>query len=247
MYSSGLAELLPKINEGFIRRAGSGSYEGLGKILSSNQQTTNAKALINSIRKSYAKVLHEAPKGSMAYADLPYKTADDAVNAVRASYVKELMPKIGGELDINDYARLADKFRNKNTRAKAQEVLGDKFVPFMDLLNVMSQASTKPAGTIPSLILRSKEYGAAQLLAGGALAGGAAAGGISGVTGGLGAVAIFGVPEILARAATDPKHVNRIKAFSKTNFDTSAQMMEKFSIIANDIMGLEQLNEKVQF
>lgn len=238
-YSGGLQELLPPINEGFVKRASKDVYDGIGKLLTSPQQASNAAAMIKSIKTSYDKVLHEVPKGSQEYAGLPFKTSKEAVDNVRASYVKELMPKIGDDLDVADYAKLADKFKNKNMRAKARAVLGEKYVPFMDLLNVMAQASAKPTGTIPSLIVRSKEYAAGGAIAGGLV--GVGTGAISSTTAGLGAMAVFGLPEILAKAATDPKYVNRLKGFSKTKFDTAEEMMQKFSVIANDIMAPELL------
>ena len=243
-YSDGLQTLLPPINEGFVKRASKEVYDGLGKLLTSPQQASNAAAMIKSVKQAYDKVLHEVPKGSQAYAELPFKTANDAVKNIRASYVKELMPKIGDDLSVLDYAKLADKFKNKNMRAKARAVLGEQYVPFMDLLNVMSQASTKPAGTIPTLIVRSKEYQASGAIAGGLLTAGSV-GAISGTTAGVGALAIFGIPEIFAKAATNPKYVNRLKGFSKTKFDTAEEMMQKFSVIANDIMAeeLSQYNE----
>lgn len=227
IFSEGMKNLLPPINERFIKTAGKDAYEGLGRVLIRGGKTTNAKALLNSIRKSYEKVLHEVPKGSEEYLKLPYKTADEAVDAVRASYVKELMPTVGDDvLDIGMYASLAKKFQNKSMQANAKEILGDKFVPFMDLLNTMNAAAKVPDGAIPSLFLRSKEYGSLQ--------GGAAQAPL------LGKIAttasVFGIPELLARGATNPKHVNKIKAFSKRKFKSTEKMMKAWTVIANDIL-----------
>jgi len=237
-FSDGLNQLIPPINKGFMTRAGNGSVDALGKIMVSQGQNLNAKNLLNSVRFAF----REAAKDPKALAAMPYKTEQEAIDAVRSSYIKELMPKIDSGLDIKDYKNLADKFTNKNRRAKAKEILGDKFVPFMDLLNVMSHASTTASSsTIPSLIIRSKEYQAAGLAMGAVTTAGAV-GTVGAVPAAVGALAIFGLPEILAKAATNPKHVNRIKNFAKTNFDTAAEMMEKFSLIANDIMATELSN-----
>jgi hypothetical protein len=234
-FSEGLDQLIPPINKGFMTRASNGSVEALGKIMASQGQNLNAKNLLNSVRVAF----REASKDPKALEVMPFKTEKEAIDAVRSSYIKELMPKVDTGLDVKDYKNLATKFTNKERRAKAKEILGDKFVPFMDLLNVMAQASkTETTGSIPQLIIRSKEYQAAGI-AMGATVGGAAAGAISGPAAAAGALAIFTLPEILAKAATDPRHVNRIKGFSKTNFDTAAEMMEKFSLIANDIMAQE--------
>ena len=237
-YSEGLGNLFPPINETFVKKAGKEGFQSLGKLLTSQGQVDNAKALMNSVRTAYAKVLHEVPKGSTEYARLPYKTPAEAVDAIRSSYIKELMPTVGDEvIDITTYANLAQRFQNKNMQAKAKEVLGDKFVPFMDLLNTISAASKTPEGAIPSLFIRSKEYAALQGkdIAGAPLAKAGAA------------LSIFGIPEILAKGATNPKHVNRIKGFAKSKFDTAEEAFQKFSIIANDIMApeIEQLGTNV--
>jgi hypothetical protein len=227
IYSDGMKNLLPPINERFVKTANKDAYEGLGRVLIKSGKTTNAKALLNSIRTSYAKVLHEVPKGSQEYLKLPYKTANEAVDAVRASYVKELMPTVGDEvLDIGTYATLAKKYQNKTLQENAKEVLGDKFVPFMDLLNTMAQASKVPDGAIPSLFLRAKEYSTLQ--------GGAAQAPLLGKVATAGS--IFGIPELLARGATNPKHVNKIKAFSKRKFKSTEDMLKAWTIIANDIV-----------
>ena len=237
-YSEGLSNLFPPINESFVKKAGKEGFQSLGKLLTSQGQIDNAKALMNSVRTAYAKVLHEVPKGSKEYAKLPYKTPAEAVDAIRSSYVKELMPTAGDEvIDITTYSNLAKRFQNKNVQAKAKEVLGDKFVPFMDLLNTIDAASKVPEGAIPSLFIRSKEYAALQGkdVAGAPLAKAGAA------------LTVFGIPEILAKGATNPKHVNRIKGFAKTKFDSAEEAFQKFSIIANDIMApeLEQLGQNV--
>jgi hypothetical protein len=229
-YSQGMANLLPPINKGFVTRATNDDFSSLGKVLTSRYQPDQARALFNSIRTAYVGL----DKDTLA--TMPFKSAKEAVDAVRASYVKEIMPTVGDTaLDVGTYAKLAERFQNKNMQAKAKEVLGDKFVPFMDLLNTMSAASKIPEGAIPSLFLRSKEYAALQGkdIAGAPLAKAGSA------------LSIFGIPEILAKGATNPKHVNRIKGFAKSKFDTAEEAFQKFSVIANDIMAeeLSQYNE----
>jgi hypothetical protein len=229
-YSQGMANLLPPINKGFVTRATNDDFSSLGKVLTSRYQPDQARALFNSIRTAYVGL----DKDTLA--TMPFKSAKEAVDAVRASYVKEIMPTVGDTaLDVGTYAKLAERFQNKNMQAKAKEVLGDKFVPFMDLLNTMSAASKIPEGAIPSLFLRSKEYAALQ---GKDIAGAPFAKAGS-------ALSIFGIPEILAKGATNPKHVNRIKGFAKSKFDTAEEAFQKFSVIANDIMAeeLSQYNE----
>lgn len=237
-FSEGMGNLLPPINKNFISRANKDDFASLGKVMTSRYQPDQAKALFNSIRSAYKDL------DQKAIADLPFKTANEAIDNIRSSYIKEIMPTVGDEvINIKDYAKLAKQFQNKNVQAKAKEVLGDKFVPFMDLLNTMNAASKVPESAMPTLFLRAKEYAAA-----GGLATAYGLGAIEGVTLGASAAAIFGIPEILARAAVNPKHVNRLKVFSKSKFDTAEEAFKKFSIIANDIMApeLEEFNRKAK-
>jgi len=230
-YSQIIEQLLPKMNDSFASKANKGVYEGLGKVLVSNTNASQSRALIQQLKQAYKLM----DKDQLAAA--PFKSADEAIEAVRSSYVKNMMPKLGGDdFTIDAYKNLAQRFKNPSERKRAAAVLGDKFVPFMDLLNTMSQAAVKPKGNLPTLIMRSKEYAAAGGM--GALAGGLATGAGAGVSGGIltGAAAVFTIPEIFARAATNPAAVTRLKKFNQTKFETAADMISAFNLIANDLV-----------
>lgn len=230
-YSSITEQLMPKMNDTFVSKANSGVYEGLGKILVNNNSASQSRALINQLKQAYKLM----DKEQLAAA--PFKTADEAIDVVRSSYVKNLMPSLGGDdFTIDAYKNLAQRFKDKSVRARAAAVLGDKFVPFMDLLNTMSQAAVKPKGNLPTLIMRSKEYAAAGAVGG--LAGGLATG--AGVGAGAsvltGAAALFGMAEIFARMATNPAAVTRLKKFNQTKFENATDMITAFNVIANDLV-----------
>jgi hypothetical protein len=244
-YADGLATLLPPINKSFVTRADKDAFEGLGKILTSTESTSNAQALLNSLRKAYS----VTDKAELE--NLPFKSADEAIDAIRSSYIQKTVSDLGGEFSVEKYANLANKFKNKDMQAKAKAVLGDKYVPFRDLLNVMSQAGAKPSGNIGQLAIRTQEYqslrdtvrmGQGILGAGGVGAAGSAAvmsNPFTAVGAAVGAAAIFGVPRVIAKAATNPKYVNKLKLFENTKFKTADEMMAKFAVIADDIMAEE--------
>ena len=224
-------QLMPKMNDTFVSKANKGVYEGLGKILVSNTNASQSRALINQLKQAYKLM----DKEQLAAA--PFKSADEAINVVRSSYVKSLMPSLGGDdFTIEAYKNLAQRFKDKSVRARAAAVLGDKYVPFMDLLNTMSQAAVKPKGNLPTLIMRSKEYAAAGAVGG--MAGGLATGAGMGAGASVltGAAALFGMAEIFARMATDPAAVTRLKKFNQSKFESTADMITAFNVIANDLV-----------
>jgi hypothetical protein len=224
-------QLMPKMNDTFVSKANKGVYEGLGKILVSNTNASQSRALINQLKQAYKLM----DKEQLAAAS--FKSADEAIDVVRSSYVKSLMPSLGGDdFTIETYKNLAQRFKDKSVRARAAAVLGDKYVPFMDLLNTMSQAAVKPKGNLPTLIMRSKEYAAAGAVGG--MAGGLATGAGMGAGASVltGAAALFGMAEIFARMATDPAAVTRLKKFNQSKFESTADMITAFNVIANDLV-----------
>lgn len=224
-------QLMPKMNNTFVSKANNDVYEGLGKILVNNTNASQSRALIQQLKQAYKLMDKEQ------LAKAPFKSADEAINVVRASYVKNTMPKLGGDdFSIDAYKNLAQRFKNPSERKRAAAVLGDKFVPFMDLLNTMSQAAVKPKGNLPTLIMRSKEYAAAGAVGG--LAASVATGTGLAATGTVltGAAALFGLAEIFARIATDPAAVTRLKKFNQSKFENTADMITAFNVIANDLV-----------
>lgn len=226
-------QLMPKMNDNFVSKANKDVYEGLGKILISNTNASQSRALITQLEQAFKLMDKEQ------LAKAPFKTADEALDVVRSSYVKNLMPSLGegGDFSIDAYKNLAHRFKNPSERKRLAAVMGNKMVPFMDLLNVMSQASMKPKSNLPSLIMRNKEYaaaGAGVAIGGGILSGGSLPAVGAGVL--TGAAAVFSLAEIFARAATNPSAVSRLKKFNQTKFEKTTDMITAFNVIANDLV-----------
>ena len=115
-FSEGMANLLPPINKGFIKRATNDDFSSLGKVLTSRYQPDQAKALFNSIRTAYKNL------DADTLATMPFKNANEAIDAVRASYVKEIMPTVGDEvLDINNYATLHNVSKIRTYKQKLEK------------------------------------------------------------------------------------------------------------------------------
>ena len=109
------------------------------------------------------------------------------------------------------------------------------------LMNLMNEASKTPDGNVGTLFLRGKEYSAARQATGGQIGTAATATGIGGVAGGIlgGAFtlgAILMAPVFLAKAAYNPKAVNRLLAFEKTKFKSTDAMEKAATLLIDDVV-----------
>jgi hypothetical protein len=204
--------LLPKVTQGIITRADKGTYEALGNALITNNSTSQIRSLMNSVDEAF----NLANKAGAPITSA-IKTADQAKAAIRQSYIQNIFADVAGGEDIYKagFKNLADKFENKTVAEKAQAVLGAGYPEFKRLLNAISDASHTSDSSLFGLMLRSREYTAAQ----GALTlGGAGAGATMGLPA---AAAVFAIPEVLSRLATNKNAVNRLlflnAASKKTN------------------------------
>jgi hypothetical protein len=106
---------------------------------------------------------------------------------------------------------------------KFQYILGKDYGRFKQLMNVVLEASDTASGDFGVLMLRSAEAGGIRGIAGqiaGLTAGGAgaAAGFVSPAPViAAGAAALF-IPQIFAKAVTNPSYVNRLIALAKKDF-----------------------------
>ena len=207
-YSQAMEGVLPKLNESFVKRAEKESYESLGKMLLSNGNIDNTRKLFASIDTAFALAKKSGGR------DLPFESAKQAKQAVRSAYLKNLFPSLGDEFSINKYKNLAEQFSKPAYSRKLKVVLGEDYSSVKQLMNLMKEASEKPASNIGELVLRNKEYTA--LFGLGAAATGGAVGGVVG--GGVAAGAVLLTPILLAKLATNPKAVNKMLAFNKRNF-----------------------------
>lgn len=230
-YSEALEGVLPEINKNFIQRANKENYESLGKMLLSNGNVDSTRKFLSSIDTSFALAKKAGVK------DLPFSSAKEAKQAVRAAYLKNLFPNLGDEFAIDKYRNLAEQYSKPAFERKLKTVLGEDFVPVKQLMNLMKEASDKPSSNIGELVLRNKEYTALFGL------GAAATGGVVGgaVGGGLAAGAVLLTPVLLAKLATNPKAVNKLLAFNKRKFKSSeATVLAGTNLIGDLIVDLSE-------
>lgn len=235
-YKTASAALLPNINKNTIENASAGNYDALGNMLTKQQNTSKISHMYRSIDEAYSQL--SKIKGLPS--DIPYQTAKEAKQAIRQSFIKNLIPDTGtAEFSIKNYEGLASKFSTPAGRKRLQVIMGEDYGRVKQLFNLFSEASKRPESTAGTLFLRGKEFGAVGTLLG---AGGFAVGGAPGALGT--AAAVLAAPVFLARMSSNPKAVNRLLAMSKTNF-RSEQLKEKaLTLVISDV--IDALSEEEQ-
>jgi hypothetical protein len=233
-YHKGMAGLLPTINKGVIESVNNkGSFQALGEILTKSGDINEVNSLMQSIDTAYKLISPEA------LAKLPLKSAAEAKEVIKKSYLRHLFPTIGEPIaigqrkidpfSVNDYAHLTRQFGDPTEAARLKLIMGDDYLRTKQLVNLMFEASQRPTSNIGELVLKSKEYAAAATIYGAASIGGA----LTGV--GAAGVILVG-PVWLAKSATNPKAMAKLIAFDKKRFATFDAMELAAVNLAFDIM-----------
>ena len=170
--------------------------------------------------------------------EIAYGTAKEAKQVIKQSFIKNLIPDIASpDFDISTYKKLASQFSKPDQDKRLKIITGQDYGRVKQIFNLFSEASKRPEGNLGTLFLRNKEYAAVAGAGAGATVGGAFG---AAVTSG----AILTAPIFLAKAASNPKAVNKLLAFEKMTFK-SPEAMEKFaSFIVSDTM--DALSEEEQ-
>ena len=221
-YAKSIDALLPKLTKTSMSQANKGKIEALGNVMLNEGSLDATKALMKSVDESFKLI-----GGSSIY----FKSAKEVKDTVRAGFLKKLMPDIGSEgFDAGAYKTLSAKYSTPKGQARMGVIMGEHSSSARQLFNAMTEATTKPASNIGELALRSKELGLLATVA---------TTGVSIATS-AGAGLIFITPQFLAKAAVNPKVVNKILAFEKTNFkgNTKAMNAMMMNIVADVVMQL---------
>ena len=120
--------------------------------------------------------------------------------------------------------QLQDPTETKRLKA----ILGGNFETYKRTVNLMNNASKQPASGLSVLFLRSKEYAA-----GAGLATGVVTGVVDASTAGVSALAILGTPYFLAKAATNPKTLNKLIKINKAKPNNALILG---TTLANDVI-----------
>jgi hypothetical protein len=229
-YSAGRKALLPVVNKTFVQNASDEGFASLGRLVTGGTRTDSVKALFKSVDESFAQIKKAGGESTGVF-----KTAADAKKAISSGFLQNTLPKLQDEaFDITSYAKLADEFNKPDQNAMLKLVTGADYGRVKQIFNLMSEASTRPDGNIGSLVLRGKEFGVlgnvGQYVAG---AGVSAFGGLAGM---LTAGAVLFAPVFFEKAARNPKAVNKLLAFEKTNFKNDAAKEKAVSLIISEVM-----------
>lgn len=221
-YAEAIEGILPKNLETFVATAKGGDYGRLGEIASRTGSIDQLQRMTTALQTAHAQI-------AKAGGELPVESLSVVQDKIRAGFLRSVLPQIGtGEaFDIKNYANLAERYSRPREAARLAAVMGEKTPQVRQLFNLMSEASKQPTSNIGELMLRTKEYQALGIGAGGAMGGPLAQ---------AGAAAILLTPVFLAKAAYNPNTVNKLIAFQNKKFSSQDAMMSTAAIILNDAM-----------
>lgn len=227
-YAAGYQGLLPEINSNFVRQAGKDNYSAIGSTFINAGNASQIIAFKRSLKEAFNQI--EKSGGKTAGEFIAYQEAE---SLLKKGFLQNLFPDLANEtFSIDTYKNLARRISSAKELERFRAVLGADFPKVKQLINLMAEASTKPAGNIGELAARGKEYQAGRTIAN-FVQGGLTAGAYSGM-GPVGAGAILFTPIFLAKAALNPAHVNRLIAFNSKKFkDSGAMEAAAFSIVGS--------------
>tara|TARA_R100001463_G_scaffold32966_2_gene73621 strand:+ start:1257 stop:3302 length:2046 start_codon:yes stop_codon:yes gene_type:complete len=237
-YAAGFQGLLPEINSNFVRQANKDNYFALGSTLLGAGNASQIVAFKKSLREAFNQI--EKSGGKTAG---PFMAYQEAESLLKKGFLQNLFPDLATEtFSIDTYRTLARRLSSNVEQERFRAVLGADFPRVKQLINLMAEASTKPAGNIGELAARGKEYQAGRSLIG-TFAQGAASVGM----GTSGAIAILATPIFLAKAALNPAHVNRLIAFNSKKFKDSGAMEAAAVSIIGSVMDDMTEEEQAEF
>lgn len=231
-YKNARENLLPTINKNVIKKAVDEDYESLGKMLTTQSNTSKVREFMKSIDEAYNQIgrLEGLPS------DIPYATAAEAKEIIKQGYLKNIFDDVSLDtFDIGKYRNLAAKYNKPANADMLRTITGADYPRVKQLMNAMSEASKNPDGNLGTLFLRGKEFtGVGEVLKGATTIGGYATGGFVGAAVSLGA--ILTAPVFLAKAAFNPKVVNKLLAFDKATFKTDSAKEKAMAVIIDDLV-----------
>ena len=246
-YRVSINGILPKVNSRFVANAQKESYSSLGKMLTRSGGLDEITAMLKSIDESYA-VMKKASNKRMP-SGLPFKTADEAKQVIKESYLKNIFADVGGDFNNQKYSYLASEFQTPENSARLKLILGEDAPRVKQIMNLMSETSATVQGNLGELLFRSKEYAAlsapGRSLSETKLAGAGGqlyAASVDALMGG----SILVAPVVLANIVTNPKLTNKLLAFDKAKFPTQeAALLAANSIVEElfDTLTDEEIRE----
>ena len=206
-YGRGMNKLRPAtISRKVAQAASEEAYTNLGKIITHANNSEDVGKLLGSITTAFsqmAKVGQKASKKVIAQTDGLVTNAKQAKQLMRKAYLSELIKGDSSVLENAALVRLPERLKDPTKRDIAKQVLGDDFGQVNFMLSAIKNIAAEEAPNMMALSIRGKEIGSAGNVAGNVFAGGAAAGvgaaSGSAAAGIFGVLAVFAIPEVLAR------------------------------------------------
>lgn len=222
-YSGVINSLFPKINDTFVKSAKQESYVSLGAMFARPGKVQNVQKAFKSIDEAYKLITPDVAKGMM------FKTAKEAKDAIAQGYLTKTMPDIANaDFSLRAFKTVAKQLKNPTEAKRLRVILGRNFESYRRTVNLMVTANKKPASGLALLFLRGKEYAA-----GAGLAGGLLTGALDTAVAGASAITILGTPYFLAKAATNPKTINKLIQINKSPPKKALQLG---AMLANDVL-----------
>ena len=266
-YAKNMGGILPKINSSYIARANlgpntQGNYEALGNMLLQTKSGGNndqLRAFFRSIDQAFAVsakdiAARKAAGEEVGASGITFTTAKQAKQAIRQGYLKKLFADLGGDFDINQYAKIQKSFQDPKQAERLKIVFGEDYNSVRQLANLMAEASVRgEASNFGSLMIQARQLGAA-----GAVTEGAAVVGSIGLYVAeadpvtyLGAAAVLLTPKVLSKIVLNPAKVNRLLALSKQRFPTeeafTAAALKVVESVMSDMSEQERNDLKSEF
>jgi len=235
--------LFPKITNKYVLNAKNESYSDLGEMFLREGNADQVRAAMVGIRTAYKRIAKNNPE---RLKDLHFKTADDALAAVKGSYLNEAITDItSGEFSKGTVKRLTNSLSDVNESRRIKAIMGKDFTNYKKTVNLLRHAMNKPESGLATLWARSKEFGAltgvGAAIATGGVVSNAAVGSL-----GVGATVFLG-PMLIAKASLNPKRVNKLLQLEKINPErlTKKEYASKVSVILNDFIDTDLDEEMI--
>lgn len=239
-YKAARETLFPKINTNVVMAAERGDYDIMGKMLLEGGNVSRVRAFLGSIDEAYKQI----NRGGAFPSEVAYLDAREAKQALKEGFLKALFPNYADPaFTIDKYAKMASQYDKPAKDDMLKTMLGKDYKRTKQLMNLFSEASKRPDGNLGTLFLRGKEYESARQVGRGlnpaAIAGSAGIAGTVGagpIAGGFTLAAVLMTPVFLAKAASNPRAVNRLLAFEKQKFDSSGAAEAVLASIVDDVV-----------
>jgi len=226
--------LLPDSIKNIITKSTADSdFERLGNILLSANDVGRINKLMGSIDTAFdtmnkANVL---PEG--------INSPQQLKKAVRQSYLNNIFGGVGSnpqDLFSTKFSKLYGETARKTKKDPVKAIMGEDYGNYKRLIGAIKNASEKQKDSALVLSLRSKEIGAASVLAGG-IAIGAGETGLAATA----ALSVLMTPVVLGKLATNPKAVEKLLKLDKINMsDPSSRVQKSLFVIDQVINSFEE-------